>query len=71
MAKTSITRNEYLQLEGLVALARRHYKVVNQCEAAINELLGAEEDDLGVGDVVYGDREIKWLLERQNLKVPK
>lgn len=68
--KTSITKPEHLQLVGLVALARHHTKHLEEISDAIKALLDEKEDDHGdISDVLYGDREIDWLLERREITV--
>ena len=68
MADRTITRQEYLQLEGLIALSNRHVRVVEQCSSAMNEMLGTKDDD-AVADVIYGDRNAAWLLDRHHITI--
>lgn len=63
----TITRNEYLQLIGLQALAAQHYAIVVQCEKAINAMIGPKED--AAVDVILGDHSLEWLLERGGITV--
>jgi hypothetical protein len=69
MAKTTITKNEYLQLVGLTTLAMKHEKIVRECERAMEELMGFPENSGETSDVIYGDRDLTWLLERANVTV--
>lgn len=69
--KKTITRDEELQLLGLVTLGRQHRAVVDQCEEAMEKLLGATERyQVPAGDVLYDDaRNIAWLLESAGIEV--
>lgn len=60
--KESITREEYWQLVGLLALARNFESKMKDIERATAELLGAEPESENstyyghVSDAVYGER---------------
>lgn len=41
--KKEITKSEYLQLEGLMKLAHDSYKFQEECNAAMNEIIGNED----------------------------
>jgi hypothetical protein len=69
MAKHAITKSEYLQMEGLAVLAQRHSKMVVECEEAMEDVLGLPRNSGETGDVSYGDRDIRWLLERLQIEV--
>lgn len=45
MAKDALTRAEYLQFLGLVAMARQHTRKVNDIRDAMYELLGTSDED--------------------------
>lgn len=67
MKKEIITRNEYLQLVGLVTIADQHYRQQREIERAMLEITGAEEDG-HITDLLYSDEGIpgldqalKWL----------
>lgn len=68
-SKTTVSRAEYLQLEGLAALARRHSEFLMECEAAMDEILGLPRRSGECSDVIYGDRDIRWLLEHLYMRV--
>lgn len=54
----TITKNQYVQLVGLLAIATKHYAMINQCEAAFTEITG-EGDTAGHGmDILCGSREL-------------
>ena len=54
----TITRAEYLQLVGLMTLAKKHYAAVDELQDHMYELLGIDNsgDDRsgGILDVIYG-----------------
>ena len=69
--KTKITKNERLQLIGLLTLAAFHMKAVEDIEKAALEITG-EEDDCGhTVDALFDPsrRDADQLLERLNIKV--
>lgn len=47
--KTEITRSEYLQLVGLVMLARKHDEIVRDCNRAAEEIV--DEEQFGCGHI--------------------
>jgi hypothetical protein len=69
-SRKTVTRSEYLQVEGLLALARNHSRHLADIERALAELL----DDSGIGhvtDAIYdGDgRSATDLLDRMEIDV--
>lgn len=69
MAKPTITRNEYLQIEGLAALGGVASKRANECSAAMAALLDVDVDDGDTWEVVAGDSDVTSLLERLKITV--
>lgn len=72
MAKDKISRNEYLQLIGLQTLARQYDQKQKEIEASLLAVLGnpeKPESGSAAGDVVWGERDIDWLLEAYNVTV--
>lgn len=72
--RTTITESERLQLLGLVTIARQHQRQADATTRAAEQLLGGPADrfgldDLGLYDVVAGEREVDWLLERNGITV--
>jgi len=62
MAKT-ITKQQYLQLAGLLTLAERYTGELEEIERAAMEITG-EDDEWGhTSDAVYGTRSIAELLK--------
>lgn len=53
--KATITRDEYLQLTGLLVLAERHYTRLQEIQRAASDLIGESFADASVGDAIYGD----------------
>lgn len=68
--KTTITKNEHLQLIGLLTLAERHNQRLTDIQEAVNELFGTKDDD-HVNEAVWGDQEFQpeQLLERLKIQV--
>ena len=67
-----ITKNQKLQLLGLVTLAIEHYKIIDQSRDAISDILG--EEDTQVHDMLYDDvanvpRELSKALKNMDIKV--
>jgi hypothetical protein len=74
-AKPQITRAEYLQLLGLLTLAERHNKSLEEIRAAAAEITGerdshgAPSDNGHTADAVYGSRDLDELLRLLNIAV--
>jgi hypothetical protein len=71
--KTEISRNEYLQLVGLLVLAKRHNDALDEIVRAAAEITG-ESDEYGgfglTGDVAYGhDPDADALLRHLEITV--
>lgn len=68
--KTTITRAEYLQLVGLMALAERHNEKLKDIAVCALDLTG-ESDDMGhTYDAVYsGEYDADGLLQRLGITV--
>lgn len=74
MGKTKvITHAQYLQVEGLLALARSHKKIVDSCEAALNEMLEPEVEEYcgHTGDAIWSDYPATKLLKLTGVTVKK
>jgi len=63
--KRVITRAEYLQLEGLAALAKKYYLQSEECIALMAEIVGIEHKD-SVCDVIFGDMSVETLLGKMS-----
>jgi hypothetical protein len=69
MAKKTITKNERLQLVGLLALATKHNAFIGALKDAAYEITG-EEDDCGhTSDAIYSDYSADELLRKLEIKV--
>jgi hypothetical protein len=72
MAVAAINQEEYLQCEGLLALGRYHYAIVNQCEAAMSAILDPDEEYGSSSWDVLGDTyPLKEHLKRIKVAVTK
>lgn len=77
--KTKITKAEYLQIVGLLALAKTHNKALQEIDNAVAGILGAEDEGGGgrpyyghVSDEVYDDEaSATALLKRCKIAAPK
>jgi len=73
--KTTITVGERLQLIGLLALADRHYRILEEVREAITELVGGtpEDGEGHISDAIYdgGRRDADQLLKRLGITVGK
>ena len=71
-SKTSITKEEYLQIVGLLALAKRHVEFLRHIEEVLIHLTG-EQIEVGEGgdcsDVIYSQETAKSLLKTLGVKV--
>ncbi len=65
----TINQSEYLQLMGLLVLAKRHNDALNQIVDAVRAITG-EEDDMGhSSDAVYSDYSADELLKKLDIRV--
>lgn len=73
MTKTTITRNEFLQLEGILALAKRLQDQAAELKAAACELTGEDAEEWGhTSDAVYSDgTTAAQLIKKMGIKVLK
>ncbi len=73
--KNEITKNEYLQLEGLMSVAHRAANLSNECEALMAEIIDYESDFGGahlLGDEIWEDRpNVRRVLKLMGIKVKK
>lgn len=68
--RESISRVEYLQLTGLLTLAREHNKQLKYIVEGVQAILQPTKKDDGHGpDAVYGDYDADHLLELMEVKV--
>jgi len=68
--KTKITKKEYLQIVGLLALADKHMNMMSDIEDTLRNIVG-EEDECGhCGDAIIdkGLRNADSLLKKLNIK---
>ncbi len=77
MAKVTISRNEYLQLVGILTLARQKERLVNELGCAAHELLTGErvnesnDMDGRISDEIwgYGEGNADRLLKQMKIAV--
>lgn len=68
--KDTITKSERLQIIGLMALARKYGKMMEDCEKEINNIVGCkEETGSHFGDIIFDTGEVDSLLRRIGIKV--
>lgn len=73
--KTKVTKNERLQLLGIVVIAQQHAKQVMECERALADILGVEVESWGYDlghfqDIIYEqDVNIDALLKKSDIEV--
>lgn len=65
----TITRQEYLQVEGLLALAARHKKTVDGCVDALTAMLEPGIEFAHSGDAVWEGYSAAELLEKTQTAV--
>lgn len=58
----AITREQYLQLTGLISLGRNYVEKENELRAAATEILGKEREDW-VSDIFWAARELDEVME--------
>lgn len=64
--KRKITKAQSLQVEGLLVVARRHKKMVDECEAALKEILEPDEEWGHSGDAIWNDYTGSELISKTN-----
>lgn len=71
--KTEITKNEYIQLEGIAILARQKDKELREMVYAMAEIIGEELEEDGYGhsfDFIYGTYDsVKKFLSMRDIKI--
>jgi hypothetical protein len=67
--KPTITRNEYLQLVGLLTVAKRHTAMLREIIPAVREIIGEQDDRGHSEDAVWGDYSPEELLEKMEITV--
>lgn len=66
----TITKNQYHQFVGLIALAERHNKAIEDIKAAACAITGEVVEDYGhTNDTVYGSRTADECLKLMGIKV--
>ena len=67
--KKEITKQEYLQLEGLMLLARTHNDKMTEYWEAINHLM--EDENNEISEYVFDKHSVKDILKWRKIKVTK
>jgi len=71
--KKEITKNEELQLIGLITLAKKHYKIVSDCEKEMEKIVGGDDEYGGLlSDNVYSrddNDDVSSALKDMGIKV--
>ena len=68
-ASKTITHEQYLQLVGLFALARKENEMLERIERAARLITGEAGDGGFTGDFLYGDKDPDELLMRLDIVV--
>lgn len=66
----TISRTEYLQLEGLAALAKKHYLLVEECISAMQAIIATPNRE-HLCDAVFSDLPIDRALEEMQIGVSR
>lgn len=68
--KATISKNEYLQLVGLLALAHKYKKMCDDAQQAMEDIIG-EDNEVGShsGDMIWEKGTIDELLKNLKIKV--
>lgn len=68
--KTKVTKKEYLQIVGLLALSEKHSKIINDIEEELRDIVGETEVWGHCGDAIWDDnlRNADSLLEKLKIK---
>lgn len=69
--KSSITQTEYVQIVGLLTIAKQHTQMIASIEKSLREIIGQEGDNGHCSDAIYGDYTAEELLEKMAVKVLK
>jgi len=69
--KTTITKNEYLQLTGLTVLVKRLNRTLDDLRRAACEIVGADPEEFGqIGDWAYNpEADVDDLLRKLKIEV--
>ena len=67
-APNVITRQQYHEVEGLIALGRFHNKIVTEVEEALRAIVEPDSEGWGdwTGEALYGDINARQLLKKTN-----
>jgi hypothetical protein len=68
--KSSITKSEYLQLIGLLVLAKGHNDNLKELAKAIREITGESHDQGHSTDAAYCDYSADDLLQKLEIPIP-
>ena len=73
--KKLITKKEYFTIVGLMTLARRYYKQIEECENAYNELVDYKDEVCGgsghFGDEIFGNGDVDKALKNEGIKIKR
>jgi hypothetical protein len=71
--KETISKEDYIQLQGLYKLGQDAQGWQTHIEEAIAEITGEEKDDYGyynwAGELIWGNRKVDEFLSAQNIEV--
>lgn len=72
--KKIIKKSEYLQILGLMTVARNAYKTITECEKSYGKIVDMKKDIGSYGhfsDQIFGHGDVDLALEREGIKVKK
>ena len=67
--RKAITKNEYLQLIGLMTIARQYYKKQADCEQAMADIFESDETYGHWTDAIWDGATVDNLLKRMKVEV--
>lgn len=72
--RETITKEEYMQVLGLMLVARNAYKVIKECEKSYGNLVDMTEDPGSFGhfsDEIFGDGDADKALKNEGITIIK
>jgi hypothetical protein len=67
--KESISYAEFLQVTGLLVLAKRHMASIDDIEKALRDIIGQAGEDSHCGDAIFSGYSAEELLDKMECKV--
>ncbi len=67
--KKTITKEEYVSVVGLMVLARKAYRRIQDCKKAYKEIVDEKEEFGHFSDEIFNDGDIDRALRNEGIKV--